>query len=397
MGKIAFIDTCFTGSTLPLIRRLIEKGYQVDLYELTGSHINKLEALTFEKTPCSKGIGDVPLRYYDHIKGYMDLKLFRFRYISVLRPFASVPILRNIIHQYRMWCLRQVAKEINDEKYDIVNFISQYWDTDYIPLLERINCPKLLSLHEVCNHSNPNFDKAPALLRIAFQRKLPIIVFSEKSYSDILQYKMAHPSLVNTIHFGCFETYRYMLRPVQIVKDQDYFLFFGHLKPYKGVDIFAEAIKEITSLRQDIKFVIAGKGQSEAVEKIKDYPNVTFLNRFIDNDDLSYLLQNSYAVVCPYKTASQSGIPQTCFVFNKPIIASAIGSFKEIIGNDTFGILTEPNSPTALADAIIRLWDDKQLYQKLTNNIVKFPDIKQEYNWNDITEEYINIFNRCQH
>lgn len=392
MKKIAFIDTGFTGSTLPLIKQFIDRGCQVDLYELGSNHIIKEEAFTFKEIPCHSAIGEVPLEYYEHMRDYLDFSKFRFMYLSVMRPFASVPLLRNIVHWPRIMRLRQIAKKLNKENYDMVNFISKYWDEDYIPLIENIDCTKIVSLHEVCNHYNPDFDHTPPLLKTVFTKQIPIVVFSDKSKDDILKYKAVTPHLVHDLRFGCFETYKYMLRNTSIDMAENYFLFFGHLKPYKGVDTFAQAIRIIQQKRSDIKFVIAGKGHDDSLDTIKDNPNVSFLNKYIENDELAHLLQHAYAVVCPHKTASQSGIPQTCFVFGKPIIASALGSFKEIIGNDQFGLLTEPESAEALADAIIRLWENKNLYNELTDNIANFEQLRKEYSWHEIANAYQEIF-----
>lgn len=396
MKKIAFIDTCFTGSTLPLIHRLTGSGIQVDLYEMASDHIIKEEAFTFEEIPCRRGIGDVPAKYYSHMAEYLAPDMFRFRYISMLRPFASVPILRSAVRIYRTACLRRLARRLNEERYDLVNFISQYWDEDYVPLIENIACPKLVSIHEVCNHYDPDFSHTPYLLQTVFAKKIPVIVFSDKSREDILRYKDISPDTVHTMRFGRFESYKYMYRDRPLDIGSDYFLFFGYMKPYKGADIFAKAIEIILGQRDDIRFVIAGKGHDDHVTRVAAHPNVSFINQFIENDDLVYLLQHSYAVVCPYRTASQSGIPQTTFVFNKPIIASSLGSFKEIIGDDLFGLLTEPESPEALATAIIRLWEDRSLYMRLTDNIANFEDISQEYSWRNITQQYIQIARSCQ-
>ncbi len=87
----------------------------------------------------------------------------------------------------------------------------------------------------------------------------------------------------------------------------------------------------------------------------------------------------------------ESGIPQTCYVFGKPIIASSLGSFQEIVGNEQFGLLTEPGAAESLADAIIKLWDDKSLYKKLTDNIANFEQIKKEYCWKDIADTYLQL------
>lgn len=392
MKKIAFIDTCFTGSILPLVKRYIDDGWKVDLYELCANRINKkLEAMTFEEIPCPHGVGDIPEKYWKHIYPYISPENFRFRYISTIRPYKTVPVLRNVVNVYRRLQLNNAADIINSEGYDVVNIVALYWHVDFIPLIRRIQSKIIFSVHEVCNHFSPDFSKLPPLLEEVFKRNIPVVVFSDNSYNDLAKYEGADMANVHVIPFGRFESYKYMVRKGLIDTGKDYFLFIGVLKPYKGLDLFAKAIEMLEETHPKLRYVVAGAGNDEYLPSLYAKKNVTVINRFIDNDEFANLLNDAYAVVCPYKTASQSGIPQTSYVFGKPVVATNIGSFHSILGEGRLGLLTQPESVESLADAMQRLWEDKELYNSLVDNISHFDEIVPEFSWNRIYNMYKTI------
>ena len=87
---------------------------------------------------------------------------------------------------------------------------------------------------------------------------------------------------------------------------------------------------------------------------------------------------------------SQSGIPQTAYVFNKPIIASNLDGFREVISNKVNGLLFEVNSieqlSTAMEDSL-----NPDIYTKLVNGVSDFQNQYPAYSWSCIAEQYINL------
>lgn len=392
MKRIAFIDYGFTGSLLPLIRRLLLAGHTVDLYEMASlGRVPKLEACTFDEIPCAQGVHGVPLEYIIHLRDYLDFTRFGMYSVSAVRPFGSVPVVHRLAVLLRNWQLRRVAGKLNSAGYDVVNLVGNYWHADYCPLLESLRGPRLLSLHEVCNHAQPDFSRQPALVRCALRHDVPFAVFSRKSYTDILRYPDVKGGQVHELRFGCFESYRQMLRPSRLSVGRDYFLFVGYLRPYKGIDVFCQAISLLAARRHDMRFVIAGRGDDPSLSLVEKLPQVTVLRQYIENDDFACLLNGAYAVVCPYRTASQSGVPQSAFVFGRPVVATDIDGFRQLLGGERYGLLCEPGSAQPLADTMERLWDDRGLHDRLSAHAADFDAECPEYDWNRITQEYLSL------
>lgn len=69
---------------------------------------------------------------------------------------------------------------------------------------------------------------------------------------------------------------------------------------------------------------------------------------------LAGLLNDALFAVCPYKDATQSGVIQTAFSMDCPVIGTDVGALPEAIDNGVTGLIVPPCNSEALAHAIIR-------------------------------------------
>ena len=194
--------------------------------------------------------------------------------------------------------------------------------------------------------------------------------------------------------FGTMDSYSAFLYNDPPIVSHKYFLFFGNILPYKGIDVFIDACQKVQDKLNEFHFVIAGAGYDESINKIKNNDHFTLINTYLTNRDLANLIRNCYAVVCPHKTASQSGIPQTTFAFNKPIIVSRIESFEDIVVDKFNGVVFDKYSSESLALSIEELATDVTLYNKIVFNIKQFTRFMPQYDWNNIERGYIEYMNK---
>ena len=167
-------------------------------------------------------------------------------------------------------------------------------------------------------------------------------------------------------------------------------LHFGRIVPYKGIDILIDAIK-IVQKKRPVHLIVAGDG--DPYFNFDGIDSYQFFNYSISNEEIIHFIMSCTFVVCPYRSASQSGIPMTVFPFNKPIIASRTGGFKEIIEHNETGILVSDMDPSSFADAIETLITDKVLRRKMAINIDR--KFKQgEFSWPTIAKETINFYKK---
>ena len=125
------------------------------------------------------------------------------------------------------------------------------------------------------------------------------------------------------------------------VIDGDYILFFGRIDEYKGVDLLIQSYHNSSLQENSIKLVIAGKGIINC-DGIPDR-NIILLNRYIRNDELASLIKYSLFVVLPYRTVTQSGVLKSAYAFDKPVVASRVGSFANEIKDGEEGVLVNPS------------------------------------------------------
>jgi len=123
-------------------------------------------------------------------------------------------------------------------------------------------------------------------------------------------------------------------------------LFFGHIRPFKGLDI---ALRAWPMLKSGALLLVAGEpwwGRTIAAES-----NVRLDLRFIPDAEIATYFSAADVVLAPYRSEAQSGVALTAFHFARPVIATSVGGLPEIIDGNN-GILVPPEDPVALAAAV---------------------------------------------
>jgi glycosyltransferase involved in cell wall biosynthesis len=130
-------------------------------------------------------------------------------------------------------------------------------------------------------------------------------------------------------------------------------LFFGHVRPFKGLDV---ALRAWRLLKSEVMLVVAGeawwKSEDAYRELAKGLPNVRFDFRFIPDAEIATYFAAADVVLAPYRIEAQSGVALTSFHFARPVIATNVGGLPEIIDEGRNGMLVPPDDPAALASAV---------------------------------------------
>lgn len=130
-------------------------------------------------------------------------------------------------------------------------------------------------------------------------------------------------------------------------------LFFGHVRPFKGLDIALRAWPMLTS---PVTLLVAGeawwKGEEQYRALAKGLPNVRLEFRYIPDSEIATYFAAADVVLAPYRIEAQSGVALTAFHFARPVIATTVGGLPEIIDEGRNGLLVPPENPAALAAAV---------------------------------------------
>lgn len=130
-------------------------------------------------------------------------------------------------------------------------------------------------------------------------------------------------------------------------------LFFGFIRKYKGLDILLEAM----ALAPGVQVLIAGECYDdwgfyqEIIERLGLQDRVHLFADFIPADQVRVYFSAADLVVQPYRTATQSGISQIAYHFEKPMVVTHVGGLPEIVTDGVSGYVVAPE-PGAIAAAI---------------------------------------------
>ena len=142
----------------------------------------------------------------------------------------------------------------------------------------------------------------------------------------------------------------------------------------------------------NFKVLIAGAGHDLALVELKTLEEVEVLNEFQDSQTLACLIKNARAIICPYLDATQSGVLMTSFAFKKPVIATNLPFFQEVMSVGGLGALVEPGNADQLAKAIqsfsTNWFSHKSDFEFAIDSLVN----NSKYSWSNITAELIQLY-----
>jgi glycosyltransferase involved in cell wall biosynthesis len=208
-----------------------------------------------------------------------------------------------------------------------------------------------------------------AAARRVFGRMDAVIAHSEHGAAALRDRLGLDPARVRVVPHGAFD---YLTRlpqerplPTELEgAEGPVVLFFGLLRPYKGVDTLLEAFARVDGA----ELWIVGNPRMD-VEPLRHLAaeargRVRFVTRFVDETEIPPIFRRADLVVLPYRDAEHSGVLYTGLAFGKPLVLSAVGGFPEVAARGA-ARLVPPEDPRALASALTELVDDENARAQL--------------------------------
>ncbi len=165
-----------------------------------------------------------------------------------------------------------------------------------------------------------------------------------------------------------------------------YILFFGFIREYKGLDLLIEAMADAAVRSLGIKLIVAGefyedeKRYFDLIHKHDLAGSIIFHSHFISDEEVRYYFSAASLVVQPYRSATQSGVTQVAYHFNKPMVVTNVGGLAEIVPDGICGYVVEPE-PEPIAGAIADFFSGDE--GRFREGIV---EQKKLYTWERMTE-----------
>jgi glycosyltransferase involved in cell wall biosynthesis len=175
------------------------------------------------------------------------------------------------------------------------------------------------------------------------------------------------------------------------------FLLFGQIKPYKGVDVLLRALARLDrNARAKCRVRVVGKPYmdvgplTELARTLGVEDIVGFEFRFVPDDELTALLDDATVLVFPYREIEASGVLMASIARARPVIASRLGAFAELITDGREGLLLPPGDEAALARALERVVTEPDLLARLASGMdalrTSIPD------WQEIARRTVAVY-----
>ncbi len=292
----------------------------------------------------------------------------------------------------------KVGKSIRSKKPDLVIFA--YWMSFIAPCFgsiariikkdKNIKCVALV--HNMLPHEPSLLDKLLPPYFVASMDEF--VALSRSVVTDIEKIdrkqkpKRFSPHPIYD-HYGDLLPKEQAATQLKLDSNIPYLLFFGFIRSYKGLDLLLEALADERLKTWNAKLIVAGefyedsKSYLDTIERLQLQDRVILHTSFIPNNEVNLFFSVADLIVQPYKTATQSGVTQIAYHFEKPMLVTNVGGLAEIVPHHKAGYVAEPNA-RAIANALV------DFYQNPSTFAEGIKAEKQKYAWDKLTRTMLN-------
>lgn len=172
-----------------------------------------------------------------------------------------------------------------------------------------------------------------------------------------------------------------------------YLLFFGYIRPYKGLDLLIEALADERLRKYNVKLLVAGEFKDDIqpyIDKIQSTGTGEFLEmrtEYISNRDVNKYFSAADMVVQTYKKPKDSGVTQMAYHFEKPMLVTNVKKLADIVPNGVVGYVVN-TTPKDIADAIVDFYENNRQEEFEKNVAVE----KEKFSWSNFTKTIETLF-----
>jgi len=242
--------------------------------------------------------------------------------------------------------------------------------------------PRLLTAHDVLpREPRPGQLKGQKAL---YERMDAIVVHSEHGAARLRDELGLDPALVHVIPHGALTGLDVPGAAPFAKPGKPVVLFFGLIRPYKGVDVLLEAWAQANP---EAELWVVGMPRMDTA--FIHGRNVRTALRFVSGAELAGAFRAADLVVLPYREIDQSGVLFTALAFGKPILATSVGGFPEVGAAE----LVPPGDPEALAEALTRVLQPAELERLAAASRAA---AEGEYGWDAIARRTLALYEALQ-
>lgn len=335
----------------------------------------------------------------------VDVATFTLQYPNFLFPGktqyssgsapTSLHIVRrvNSVNPYN-WV--KTGSKIAEDNPDVVIFA--YWMSFFAPcfgtiakvIRKKTNAKLIGLIHNMTPHETSIIDK---YLPPYFLKSMDgFIVLSDFVMNDVercvgeIKAKVVSPHPIYDIYGPQMDRVT-ALEKLSLPTDYNYLLFFGFIRDYKGLDLLLQAMSDQRIVDSSIRLLVVGEfyGNEEKYKKMEqdlNLKNIVWVSDYVPDSSVGAYFCASDLIVQPYRSATQSGVAQVAYHFEKPMVVTNVGGLPEIVPDGKVGYVVNPD-PKEIADAILRFFQntDKECF------LENIREEKKKYQWNILVKK----------
>lgn len=223
-----------------------------------------------------------------------------------------------------------------------------------------------------------------------------IVAMSDSVLADLDRFDLKKPRRCGPHpiydHYGELMPREVALNHLNLDPKYNYLLFFGLIRDYKGLDLLIRALASQKSGDHNIRLLVAGEFYSnedkyrQLVSDLGLENTVIYTNKYIPNEEVRFYFNAADMVVQPYRSATQSGVTQVAYHFNKPMLVTHVGGLPEIVPHGKAGYVCSPD-----ADEIAGCIDDFYSSNRKASFEAHVVEEKKKFSWDRFTRLFYDL------
>jgi glycosyltransferase involved in cell wall biosynthesis len=279
-------------------------------------------------------------------------------------------------------------------------------DLFFIKLLKCLGFKIIYTAHDLLPHDRDT-PETRRFFRSIYARADRLIVHAESIRQDMIKMFDVDPNKVyviphgsNGLFFASSVSKQAARTHLDIPLNKKVILFFGLIKPYKGLEYLLEAFEEIRTQVEDAMLLIAGRIAEEnhaiyqryaaLLSQLAGKDNVRCVMKYFSVVEIGHLFAAADVVVLPYVKTSQSGILFSAFAAGRPVVVTDTGGLSEAVEHGRSGFVVPPKDSKALAEASVRILKSPELLEQMGREAKRVAETK--YGWDTVALKTLDVY-----
>ncbi len=235
------------------------------------------------------------------------------------------------------------------------------------------------------------------LTKYFLNRVHSFVCMSGKVRNDLIRFGVSTKRIRQCMHplydhFGVAVDKETARKKLGIKKDGWLVLFFGFIREYKGLDILLKALAHPRLEHLPLSLLVAGEFYTNEekyhrmARSMGVYDRVIWHSDFIPSEKVRFYFSAADLVVQPYKSATQSGVTQIAYHFEKPMVVTNVGGLPEMVIHGRGGLVVDA-SAEAIGNAMADFFTQDDMGRSMQNTLKQE---KKRFSWERLVNSLLD-------